>query len=67
MWYTFNYFLIGVIFTFIVDLFLSTSQNNPTVKDISEDWHNEQRIACVVLWPIGVLWFIISFIKHIFK
>ena len=67
MWYTFNYFLIGVIFTFIVDLFLSTSQNNPTVKDISEDWHNEQRITCVVLWPIGVLWFIISFIKHIFK
>jgi len=67
MWYTFNYLFIGIIFTFIIDLFLNMSQNNPTVKNISEDWHNEQRIACVILWPIGVLWFIVSFIKHIFK
>ena len=60
-----NYFFAGVIFTFIVDLFLSISQNNPKVKDISEDWHNEQRIAAFLLWPIALIVFLYSFIKFI--
>jgi len=67
MWYIFNYIFVGVVFTFIIDLFFSMSQNNPKVKNISEDWSNEQRIALTILWPIGILWFIASFIKNIFE
>tara|TARA_R110001583_G_scaffold1555_1_gene12100 strand:+ start:568 stop:774 length:207 start_codon:yes stop_codon:yes gene_type:complete len=64
MWYIFNYFFIGVAFTFIVDLFLSMAQNNPKVKNVSEDWDYEQRIACTILWPIGFIWFLIALIKN---
>ena len=63
MW-VLSYFFIGVVFTFIVDLFLKMGQDNPKVKKVSEDWHTEQRIACAILWPIGVLWFLIAFIKN---
>ena len=62
-----SYLFIGVIFTFIVDLFLNMAQDNPRVKEASEDWDTEQRIACVIIWPIGVIWFLIAFIKKALK
>jgi hypothetical protein len=67
MWYVINYIFIGVIFTFIVDLFLNKAQDNPKVKEALEDWDNEQRIACALLWPIGVIWFLITLIKNALK
>ena len=66
MW-ALNYFLIGIFFTFMVDLFLDKAQNHPKVKNALEDWNNEQRIACIIIWPIGILWFLLAFIKNCFK
>jgi hypothetical protein len=62
-----NYFFIGMVFTFMVELFLDKAQNHPKVKEASEDWNTEQRIACVIVWPIGVLWFLIALIKNALK
>tara|TARA_R110002012_G_scaffold65997_2_gene172810 strand:+ start:78 stop:281 length:204 start_codon:yes stop_codon:yes gene_type:complete len=67
MWYIINYLFIGVVFTFLVDLFFNIAQNNPKVKEASEDWDTEQRIACALLWPIGVIWFLIALIKNTLK
>ena len=63
----FNYFFIGFGLTFIIDLALINLQNHPKVKPLLEDWQNEQRIACITLWPLALLMFLISFIKQIFK
>jgi hypothetical protein len=52
MWYIINYLFIGVVFTFLVDLFFNISK---------------KRIACALLWPIGVIWFLIALIKNTLK
>ena len=67
MWYVINYFFIGFVFTFIVDLFLNNAQDNPKVKEALKDWDTEQRIACAMLWPVGVIWFLIALIKNALK
>ena len=62
-----KYLFIGVIVSFLIDLALINLQNHPKVKPLLEDWQNEQRIACITLWPLALLMFLISFIKQFFK
>jgi len=63
----FNYFSIGVGFTFIVDLLLGIEgiKNHPKMKDYNWGWN--ERIICILLWPIAFLTFSISFLKTYFK
>jgi len=62
-----NYFFIGAGFTFIVDLLLNTDyiQNHP--KSINTTWGMKERIICILIWPLSILIFLISFIKSFFK
>ena len=62
-----NYFFIGAGFTFIVDLLISHKliKNNPKIKDIT--WGQNERITCILFWPIAFIVFLISFIKQLFK
>ena len=66
----FNYFLIGVIFTFVIDLILLSNyvRNHPKMKNVIEqNWSMAARITCMVIWPLAAVVFISSFIKQFFK
>ena len=62
-----NYFFIGVGFTFVIDLLLGIKaiQKHPAVKDIN--WRMQERILCMVIWPLALISFVIAFIKQFFK
>tara|TARA_B110000902_G_C13774600_1_gene385692 strand:+ start:265 stop:474 length:210 start_codon:yes stop_codon:yes gene_type:complete len=64
-----NYFFIGTIFTFIIDLILGWAiksiQNHPKMKD--HTWGIKERTVCILIWPIAALVFSIAFIKQLFK
>ena len=65
-----NYFFIGTAFTFIIDLILLSEkvQNHPKIKKLLDiNWTLGSRIACIFIWPIGVLVFLNAFIKQYFK
>tara|TARA_R110000782_G_scaffold217132_1_gene304642 strand:+ start:294 stop:503 length:210 start_codon:yes stop_codon:yes gene_type:complete len=60
-----NYIFIGFIFTFILDLILYKLKDNITVKELGleESWGDFQRIVCILIWPISLTVFLLSFIK----
>ena len=62
-----NYFFIGTAFTFIIDVLLGMKiiKKHPKIKDKSWGW--EERITCILVWPIASLIFLIAFIKERFK
>ena len=63
----FNYFFIGFIFTFLVDILLNleTIKNHPKMKNNNWGWN--ERILCILFWPIAFTIFTLAFIKSIFK
>ena len=62
-----NYFFIGTIFTFTVDLILGMKsiQNHPKMQVVK--WGMKLRILCILIWPVSALVFLIAFIKQFFK
>ena len=62
-----NYFFIGFIFTFLCDLLMNLKhiQNHPKMKDHTWGWN--ERITCILFWPIAFLIFSIAFLKQLFK
>ena len=66
----YNYFLIGVVFTFVIDLILLSSfvKNHPKMKNVIEqNWSMAARITCMVIWPLGLVVFLGSLIISCFK
>jgi hypothetical protein len=63
----FNYLLIGVIFTFLCDIIIHIARNNPIVQEKLKNWGLWERIVCILVWPLGVLVFTLSFIKEYLK
>ena len=63
----FNYFFIGTAFTFIIDLLLGMESisKHPAMKD--KDWGMQERILCIIVWPLSLSMFIIAFFKTFFK
>ena len=65
-----NYFFTGFIFTFIIDLILGLKmiQENPKIKNILDvNWTLGARIMCIIIWPAGMLIFLVSFIKQFYR
>ena len=65
-----NYFFTGFIFTFIIDLILGLKmiQENPKIKNILDvNWTLGARIMCIIICPVGMLIFLVSFIKQFYK
>jgi hypothetical protein len=62
-----NYFFIGSAFTFLCDILMNLKliQNHPKMKDKVWGWN--ERVTCILFWPIASLIFSIAFIKSIFK
>ena len=62
----YKYFLIGFIFTLLIDMLMGMLKNQKLLpKKVEWDWYN--RILCIVIWPLAVAWFFIAFFKQFFK
>ena len=62
-----NYFFIGFVFVFLLDLIIYKLHKHPIMKIIIENWGWKERIICVLIWPLAAVVFISSFIKQFFK
>ena len=62
-----NYFTIGFIFCFLVDVLLNISAIRKRLKPKTLKWGWGERICAVLVWPIGIIIFTIQFIKERFK
>ena len=60
-----NYFFIGVVFIFLIELLRDNVKNHPQLKNANWGWG--ERILCILIWPIALIRFSISFIKTYFK
>ena len=55
--YVFGYLTIGVVFTFIMDM-LSNAY------DVKVKLDSTTRIICVILWPLALHIFLVSYFKN---
>ena len=62
-----NYLFIGAVFTLMIDCIINWKINDPRIISILNSWNNNTRIACILVWPLALIVFLISFIKTIFK
>ena len=62
-----NYLFTGAVFTLIIDCIISWKIEDPRIISILNNWNNNTRIICILIWPIGILIFFISFLKSFFK
>ena len=62
-----NYLFTGAVFTLIIDCIISWKIEDPRIISILSNWNNNTRIICILIWPIGILIFFISFLKSFFK
>ena len=60
-----NYLFIGFLFTFLLDIILNTYSDHPKVKYL--EWGLKEKILSVLVWPVGLLVFLNSFFKSLFK
>jgi len=62
------YLLLGCIFTLIVDW--ATEHAKKHWKDldqsIDDDWNDESRMLAILIWPIGLLFFVNGYIQSRF-
>ena len=63
----YNYFLIGVLFTFFIDILLYILQNHPAIAKAYPHWNWFQRILCITFWPFTSCYLVFAIIKNIFK
>ena len=61
-----TYLLIGVIFTFFIDLLINYLYylDVPLSEDV--EWNNFYRFLCILLWPFALIIFIGSFLRKYF-
>ena len=59
----FNYFFIGFIFTFLIDVLMNLKQikNHPKMKNHNWGWY--ERILCILFWPIAFTVFFVAFLR----
>ena len=62
-----NYLFTGAVFTLIIDCIISWKIEDPRIISILSNWNNNTRIICILIWPIGILIFFISFLKSFFR
>jgi len=61
-----NYIFIGFVFIFILDCVSSMYRYHEAFKNIPElRW--QERVVCVIIWPLTLIVFIYSYLKSFFK
>ncbi len=67
MWNLINYLFIGTLFTMVVDISTWYAIKKGVVVPEGTDWNWTTRILAIIIWPIGVIYFIVGFIYQIIK
>jgi predicted PurR-regulated permease PerM len=62
-----TYFLIGLVLMIALELLVDYLEHVRGISDVRKDLKLSGRIMCVLIWPIGLLVFLIGFIKTKFK
>ena len=62
-----NYFFIGFVFIFVVDLIATWTKKRPEVQKAMMNFGWKERLMAIIIWPIATLIFFRAFIKTIFK
>ena len=65
--YTLWYIFIGVIFSFVVDMSTEYARKKGIVVPKSAEWTWSTRSFAILIWPLGVLSFIVGFIYQVTK
>ena len=61
-----NYIFVGFAFIFIMDIVMTKlKEKNYLTPNV--DWGWNERITCILFWPICFIVFLIAFIKQFFK
>ena len=60
-----NYIFIGFIFIFVMDILMGKLKKKDLLSS-EIDWGWIQRLICVAVWPLALLWFCIVFCKEFF-
>ena len=62
-----NYFFAGFTFTFLCDILMGLNKIKTHPKMKNKTWGWNERITCILFWPICFIVFFIAFIKQSFK
>mgnify|MGYP003968589845 FL=1 len=57
-----TYILIGVVFATLFDLLANNLESTPTLQKAMDEWGVQERIMCILMWPLAFLVFIWSFL-----
>jgi len=61
------YLLYGMIFTFIVDVATDYARKKGIEIPEEAEWNMDTRLMAILVWPIGLMFFINGFIKAYFN
>jgi hypothetical protein len=62
-----NYFFIGFVFIFLVDIIAVWTRKKPEVQKAMVDFGLKERLLAVLIWPLASLMFFTAFFKSYFK
>ena len=62
-----NYLFIGAVFTLMIDWIINWKIDDPRIIAILDSWNNSTRIACILVWPLALILFLITFFKKFFE
>ena len=62
-----NYLFIGAVFTLMIDWIINWKIDDPRIIAILDSWNNNTRIACILVWPLALIVFLITFFKKFFE
>ncbi len=65
--YIIHYLFFGTMFTMIVDIATWWAKKQGVVLPASSEWNWSTRAMAIVIWPIGILYFIVGFITEVTK
>ena len=61
-----NYIFVGFVFIFILDCVTSMYKHHEAFKNVPElRW--QERIVCIIIWPLALIAFVYSYLKTYFK
>ena len=62
-----NYIITGFLIVFFIDAIILIGRHHPIIKSEMVRWGFLERIICILIWPLVITIFLISFIKAYLK
>ena len=61
-----NYIFIGFVFIFFIDWLLNIDRIKKHPLMVNQTWGWSERTICILIWPLAILVFLVSFFKTYF-